>query len=328
MPDLHMFNYTFLQDGPPPGVAGLLPELRRQQNRLQVYKQEYPSIYGSLEQAAQVQALQSACGVHSMEGRAVEIAARNSPPINDAEKAMAGYRDALFELQLGHPPVTPCCLDLLRLHGLLLARSSEGPKGHWREQAAPGKMGPEEIPQAMEQWEEACQPLGATPPALELLLAPCLLLDFLRIAPFAPGEWRMSCLVARLLLGQAGMLLPVSWEEQARKYRSFFLAAMGQAGTCQGYWSFIECFLGVLYLCGRQAEKAFSLLPGQKMTKKARVEALVAGSPVPISKGEICKLLPDTSPTTVEAALGELVKAGLIQRLGSARTARYQRTAP
>ena len=59
------------------------------------------------------------------------------------------------------------------------------------------------------------------------------------------------------------------------------------------------------------------------MTKKSRVEAVVAGSLMPISKGEICRILPDVSPTTVEAALGELVKGGVVVRHGPARTARY-----
>ncbi len=327
MSDLHMFAYGFLQEGQPLAVTRLLGEIRRQQERLGRYRQECPAIYGALERAARVQALQSACGVRGMESRAVEIAARNSPPINDAERNMAGYRDALFEIQLGHPPVTLCRQDLLRLHGLLLARSPEGPGGRYREQAAYSGLPPAEIPLAMEQWEQAC--LGAAGlPQPPLLPAACLLLDYLRIAPFAPGGQRMACLTARLLLAQAGVLLPVSWEEQARKYRAFLRDGVRQALDGRGYWPFIESFLMVLYLCGRQAERAFSLLPGQRMTKKSRVEAVIAGSPVPISKGEICKLLPDASPTTVEAALGELVRSGAVLRLGSARSAKYEKKQP
>lgn len=327
MSDLHMFEYGFLRGSQPLAVTQLLGEVRRQQDRLRRYRRECPAIYAALERAARVQALQSACGVRGMETRAVEIAARNSPPINEAEKDMAGFRDALFEMQLGHPPISPCRQDLLRLHALLLARSPECHGGYYREQASAFGLPPEGIPLAMEQWEQACVEM-ADPPYPPLLLAPCLLLDFLCIAPFAPGGRRMAYLTARLLLAQADVLLPVSWEGQARKYQAFLSDAVKQALAGNGYWPFIESFLMVLYSCGRQAEKAFSLLPGQRMTKKSRVEAVIAGSPVPISKGEICKLLPDASPTTVEAALGELVRAGAILRLGSARSAKYEKKQP
>ncbi|MBR4322426.1 hypothetical protein [Treponema sp.] len=39
----------------------------------------------------------------------------------------------------------------------------------------------------------------------------------------------------------------------------------------------------------------------------------------PISKAEICKLLPDISPTTVEAVLGKMVKSGIITTIGNGR---------
>ena len=45
--------------------------------------------------------------------------------------------------------------------------------------------------------------------------------------------------------------------------------------------------------------------------------------PVPISKAEICQLLPDVSPTTVEAVLGQMTKDGRITKLGQARATKY-----
>lgn len=41
------------------------------------------------------------------------------------------------------------------------------------------------------------------------------------------------------------------------------------------------------------------------------------------SKADICKILPDVSPTTVEAVLGAMVKAGSIKRIGAGRATRY-----
>ena len=62
---------------------------------------------------------------------------------------------------------------------------------------------------------------------------------------------------------------------------------------------------------------------GKKVTKKARVEATVLNNLTPISKAEICKILPDVSPTTVEAVLGAMVKTGSVKRIGAGRAARY-----
>lgn len=41
------------------------------------------------------------------------------------------------------------------------------------------------------------------------------------------------------------------------------------------------------------------------------------------SKSDICKILPDVSPTTVEAVLGSMTRDGSIMRIGSGRSTRY-----
>ena len=81
----------------------------------------------------------------------------------------------------------------------------------------------------------------------------------------------------------------------------------------------------MLYMCYKELDKRFAVVHGQKITKKARIEAAVLNSLTPISKAEICKILPDVSPTTVEAVLGAMVKSGTIKRIGSSRATRYIR---
>lgn len=44
---------------------------------------------------------------------------------------------------------------------------------------------------------------------------------------------------------------------------------------------------------------------------------------LPISKQEISYILPDVSPTTVEAVLSLMLKAGLIKKAGAARGTKY-----
>jgi hypothetical protein len=63
----------------------------------------------------------------------------------------------------------------------------------------------------------------------------------------------------------------------------------------------------------------------KKVTKRQRIEATVQNSLLPIGKQEICYVLPDVSPTTVEAALAVMVKNGLAEKVGSGRNTRYIR---
>ena len=44
----------------------------------------------------------------------------------------------------------------------------------------------------------------------------------------------------------------------------------------------------------------------------------------PISKSDICKILPDVSATTVEAVLGKMVKAGMLDKIGTGRGTHYR----
>ena len=62
--------------------------------------------------------------------------------------------------------------------------------------------------------------------------------------------------------------------------------------------------------------------PRKKVTKTC-IKATVLSNLAPLSKAEICKILPDVSPTTVEAVLGAMVKDSTIQRIGSGRASKY-----
>ena len=59
----------------------------------------------------------------------------------------------------------------------------------------------------------------------------------------------------------------------------------------------------MLYMCYKELDKRFAVVHGKRITKKARVEAAILNSLTPLSKAEICKILPDVSPTTVKLSL-------------------------
>lgn len=120
----------------------------------------------------------------------------------------------------------------------------------------------------------------------------------------------------------------MSFEEQINNYKAYYYDALqksseGWATNENTYFPFIENFLSTLYMCYKELDKRFAVVYGKKITKKARVEATILNSLTPLSKAEICKILPDVSPTTVEAVLGVMVKTGAVKRIGTGRATRY-----
>ena len=187
-----------------------------------------------------------------------------------------------------------------------------------------------ETPKAMKQLELAYLDARGNSNINQLLLIPCVILDFLCIHPFRDGNGRMSRLLSLLLLYKNGFDAGkyVSFEEQINNYKAYYYEALRQSSAGwetneNSYFPFIENFLSTLYMCYKELDKRFTVVHGKKITKKARIEATVLNSLTPLSKAEICKILPDVSPTTVEAVLGIMVKTGSIKRIGAGRMTKY-----
>jgi len=140
----------------------------------------------------------------------------------------------------------------------------------------------------------------------------------------------MSRLISLLLLYKNGYDAGkyVSFEKQINNYKAYYYEALRESSVEwheneNSYIPFIENFLSTLYMCYKELDKRFAVVHGKKITKTARIEATVLNSLVPISKAEICSILPDVSPTTVEAVLSKMVKAGQIKKIGQSKMTRY-----
>lgn len=189
-----------------------------------------------------------------------------------------------------------------------------------------------EVVEAMEQLELAYMQARDDAGINQLLLIPCVILDFLCIHPFRDGNGRMSRLLTLLLLYKNGYDAGkyVSFEEQINNYKPLYYDALKRSSdgwheNQNSYFPFMENFLSTLYMCYKELDKRFAVVNGGKITKQARIEATVLNSIIPISKGEICAILPDVSPTTVETVLYAMVKNGKIKKIGQGRSTRYMK---
>ena len=345
---MRKFDYSFLNNGLlPASLVNLTANISSLKTMAGVRKEEYARIFTELEAVAKVQSIKSSNaieGIVTSDERIAAIVNQNSAPLNHNEAEIAGYRDALNEIHLGFAHIDFRERDVLRLHEIMMSIAGYEYGGQYKtddnvilEVDTDGNrrvrfrpISAADTPKAMEQLELAYLAARDDANINQLLLIPCVILDFLCIHPFRDGNGRMSRLLSLLLLYKNGYDAGkyVSFEEQINSYKAYYYEALRQSSEGwdtneNSYFPFMENFLSMLYMCYKELDKRFAVVNGKRITKKARIEATVLNSLTPLSKAEICKILPDVSPTTVEAVLGAMVKSGMIKRLGASRAARY-----
>ena len=348
---MRKFDYSFLNNGPlPANLVNLTSSITALKTMAGMRREEYTKIFTELEAVAKIQSIKSSNaieGIVTSDERIAAIVNQNSAPLNHNEAEIAGYRDALNEIHSGYEHIDFRQRDILRLHEVMMGFTGYEYGGKYKtddnvilEVDADGNRRvrfcptpASETPEAMEQLELAYFDARCDANINQLLLIPCVILDFLCIHPFRDGNGRMSRLLSLLLLYKTGFDAGkyVSFEEQINNYKAYYYEALRQSSAGwdtneNSYCPFMENFLSTLYMCYKELDKRFAVVNGKKVTKKARIEATVLSSLTPISKAEICKILPDVSPTTVEAVLGEMVRAGAVKRIGAGRASRYIKT--
>ena len=345
---MRKFDYSFLNNGLlPASLVNLTSNIAALKTMAGVRRNEYAQIFTELEAVAKVQSVKSSNaieGIVTSDDRIAAIVNQNSAPLNHNEAEIAGYRDALNEIHLDHAYIDFRRSDILRLHEILMRYAGYESGGqyktddnvileidadgnrHVRFRPTPAR----ETPKAMEQLELAYLDARGDANINQLLLIPCVILDFLCIHPFRDGNGRMSRLLSLLLLYKNGFDAGkyVSFEEQINNSKAYYYEALRQSSIGwetgeNSYFPFIENFLSTLYLCYKELDRRFAVVHGKRITKKARIEATVLNSLTPLSKADICKILPDVSPTTVEAVLGAMIRTGSIRRIGAGRATRY-----
>ncbi len=345
---MRTFDYAFLREGLlPANVSDLKTNIALLNQMAGLRKDEYAAIFTELEGVARVQSVKSSNaieGIVTSDARIAAIVNGNSAPLNHNEGEIAGYRDALNLIHSHHATLDFRASDILNLHRLMMLPAQNEDGGRYKtidnyiiEEDAHGQRKirfrptpAAEVQATMEQLELAYLSARGDAGIHPLLLIPCVILDFLCIHPFRDGNGRMSRLLSLLLLYKSGYDAGkyVSFEEQINNHKAFYYESL-QASSQQwhtgeiSYFPFIQNFLSNLYLCYKELDKRFAVVHGKKVNKTSRIEATVLNSLLPISKAEVCKILPDVSPTTVEAVLSRMVKSGQIVKIGSARNVRY-----
>ena len=345
---MRYFDYSFLDNGMlPAGLFNITADIYSLKTMALDRKEQFEDVFTELAAIAKVQSVKSSNeieGIVTTDERIQEIVNGNSAPLNHNEQEIAGYRDALAAIHTGYADMDFRKSDILRLHAIMMNIAGYSYAGQYKEDdndiIEEDRYGRRKIrfrptsaaetPDEMEQLELAYREARDNPNINQLLLIPCVILDFLCIHPFRDGNGRISRLLSLLLLYRNGFDAGkyISFEEQINLRKGNYYDALKQSshGWHEGqndYSAFIMEFLTTVYMCYKELDKRFAVVGSRKVTKQARVEATVLNSLTPISKADVSKILPDVSPTTIEAVLGQMVKDGSIRKIGSGRGTRY-----
>ena len=345
---MRKFDYSFLDNGLlPANLINLTGVIYSLKTGAEIRKDEYEKIFTELEKIAKVQSVKSSNaieGIVTSDERIKEIVNQSSKPLNHNESEIAGYRDALNQIHLNFENIEFSENTILRLHEIMMSYSGYEYAGKYKiddnliiEEDKEGNrkirykpVSAKETPKAMEQLVLAYMDASNNSNINQLLLIPCVILDFLCIHPFKDGNGRISRLLSLLLLYKNGFDAGkyVSFEEQINNNKGYYYETLRESSVGwdtneNTYVPFIQSFLSTLYMCYKELDKRFNVVNSNKITKKARIEATVLNSLTAISKAEICNVLPDVSPSTVEAVLGTMVREGRIQIIGKGKNTRY-----
>ena len=312
------FRYSFLKDDMlPASLVNVVANITALQTISGVRKEEYIKIFTELEKIAFVQSIKSSNAIEGItisDKRFNQIVNHNSAHLNNNETLIAGYRDALREINNNYESLSFDEKTIMHLHEMMIDEAEYNTCDN----------------SLIEEMILAYTDAAEDPNINKLLLIPCVILDFLCIHPFMDSNNQMSRLLSLLLLYKNGYDAGryISFEDQISKYKNYYdeaiqLSSSGWKYNDNNYFVFIEEFLSDLYLCYKELDKRFPIVNGKKISKRERIERTILNSLIPLSKSEISNYLLDVSPTTVEAVLGALVKEGKIKLIGSARSTKY-----
>lgn len=344
---MHFFDYSFLADTAfAPQVLNAAVAIGELRTCDAFRRREHPGIFDAMEGIARVQSVKSSNaieGIVTSDARIASIVNDNSAPQDHDEQEIAGYRDALDFIHQHHDEIPISENTVLGLHRMLLAHTPAPSSGYKTNDNVIATVAPdgrrhvrfrptsaEDTPADMEQLMLAYAMARDDEHVNKLLLIGSFVLDFLCIHPFADGNGRLSRLLTLLLLYQNGYEVGkyISLEAQIDDHRQWYYESLRESSegwheNSNDYQPFLECFLGTLLSCYRKLDARFAIVHDAKTTKTERIEQLVENAIVPISKREIAAVLPDVSPTTIEAVLGKMVKGGRAKKTGTYRNARY-----
>lgn len=330
-----------------PEVIGLLTSIHEHKGKQALFLNARKDVLETLGDIARVQSVESSNrieGIYTSSKRLRELAAEKTTPKSRNEEEIAGYRDALALIHESHDYIDLTPNNILQLHGIMYKHTSSSMGGHY-------KIGDNLIAETNAAGEhvERFRPVSAvaTPAAMDelcgayraaidagkydpLILACMFVLDFTCIHPFNDGNGRVSRLLTLLALYRAGYLVGkyVSIEKtiedsKATYYEALKASSAGWNTNENDYEPFARYMLGIILGACRDLESRMIEIDSAGRSKADRVAAVFERKLGKLKKSDILAECPDISETTVERTLHDLLKSGVIEKVGRGPSTGY-----
>ena len=330
-----------------PNIVATIASIHEIKGRQHVRKQLKPAAFDSLRETAMVQSTGSSNrieGISTSDARLKALVAQKTMPRDRSEQEIVGYRNVLSMIHENHEFIPITGNVILQLHRDLFAQTGLSFGGHWKdvdnvivETATNGvrqvRFRPTsalETPAAIDQLCAAHAKVTRREAIDPLIIAAVFTFDFVSIHPFNDGNGRMSRLMTLLLLYKAGYSIGayISLEQEIESskvtyYEALRKSSAGWAAGQNDYAPIVEYLLGIVLGAYRKLDDFAQPLIGNRTSKLKRVESAAREKLGAFTKADLVACLPDISTTTVERALGTMLKSGKIAKTGNGRGTKY-----
>lgn len=331
-------------------IVNLLSAIHEYKGKQEIFIEAQPDILNAMLEVAKIQSTGASNrieGIFTTDARLSELVKYKSEPRNRSEQEIAGYREVLNTIHENYEYIVPRPNIILQLHRDLYSFSASANGGHWKntdnvieEIDNNGihriRFQPVSAFATADTIECLCSDLlkGLDQSDIDpLLLIPMFILDFLCIHPFNDGNDRMSRLLTLLLLYRSGYIVGkyISIEMIIEKTKETYYDALQESsiGWHEGtnsYAPFVRYYLSILLSAYKDFSSRVEHLRSKGVTSIDRIRNIFASKIGKITKAELAILCPDLSVTTIEKALGELVKENYIFKAGGGRSTAYIRS--
>ena len=316
--------------------------------RQALYAEQSPEVLATLRRVAVVQSTESSNRIEGITvdaGRLQALVGRKSTPRDRPEQEVAGYRDILAAIHAGSEKLKPSNRLLLDWHRTLY-RYTGIKGGAWKAQdnailevrpdgrqvirfrPVSAAATPDFMARLMELHAEDLA-AGKTEPLLRIA---SFILDFECVHPFTDGNGRMGRLLTLLLLYQAGYevgryisLERIIEESKETYYEALNKSSQGWHDGAHDLRPWWEYFLGTLTAAYKEFESRVGTVTGARGAKRAMVRSAVERMAGKFTVADLRRACPGVSYPTLQRALADLRREGLVRCLGRGPDTQWER---
>jgi hypothetical protein len=199
--------------------------------------------------------------------------------------------------------------------------------GIYRSDSRRSAIRTEDIPEALAALDESYR-MADGADVNPLLLVPAAVVDLINVAPLSERNLEAAMLLMQSLFLSHGFMalacVPLeSMIDQEDLEEALDDCSHGWADMSGDQFPFVRIVCEAVLACERRFDACYPLDMGRKLDKSTRILNVIKESRAPLSKTDICSMLPDVSRRTADSVISELLESRMVEKMGSYRDARY-----